>query len=462
MNSYKIHPSSYKDPAGFVFEYEEKIYRQVNKSYADNYILFQSSNLYFSLVKQGKLISHEERNENLTGTDNWYITLLPEQIPFISYPYEWCFDQLRDAALLTLDILKTSLDYEMILKDATPFNVQFIDGKPVFIDTLSFEKYDAAKPWVAYRQFVECFIIPLVLATYKSTDFIKHLQLQPQGISTAFAARILPFKCRFRLSLFLHIYLSNSIRAGGEKNAQRNLSFSKQKLLNIINNLTSLIRSLKPVNQKSDWNNYYDQTILSETYLLAKLNIVKNWLKVIEGNTVIDIGTNTGAFAFAAAEKFSHVIALDTDERCINDLFVICKTEKRNNIYPLWVDITNPTPGIGWVNKERESLLKRLKADVVLALAVIHHLIIGKNISLHQAAALFSSMGKYLIIEFVPKADPKVVEMLKNREDIFHEYNEQHFESCFSASFIFLKKEVIESSGRVIYLMQNKQDGYGR
>ncbi|MFT3750752.1 MAG: hypothetical protein QM768_20740 [Agriterribacter sp.] len=212
MNSYTIHPSSYRDPAGFIFEYEGKIYRQINKCYADNYGLLISSGLYTELLKKDMLIAHKEVEENLTGSNNWYTTLLPEQIEFISYPYEWCFNQLKDAALLTLDVLLTSLKYGMILKDATPFNVQFVNGEPVFIDTLSFEKYNGSKPWIAYRQFVECFIVPLVLSSYKSTDFIKQLQLNPDGISTAFAAKLLPFKSRLRLSLLLHIYLPNIVK----------------------------------------------------------------------------------------------------------------------------------------------------------------------------------------------------------------------------------------------------------
>ncbi|MBN8787990.1 MAG: hypothetical protein J0I84_12950, partial [Terrimonas sp.] len=172
MNNLKKHPSSFRDPSGFVFEYEGKLYRQVNKRYADDYDLLLSSGLYDELLKGGKLIAHQALQQNLTGSNDWYVTLLPEQIQFISYPYEWCFDQLKDAALLTLDILQISLKHVMVLKDATSFNVQFVNGKPIFIDTLSFEKYNDTEPWVAYRQFVECFIVPLVLSSYKSTDFI--------------------------------------------------------------------------------------------------------------------------------------------------------------------------------------------------------------------------------------------------------------------------------------------------
>ncbi|MFT3946178.1 MAG: hypothetical protein QM763_04315 [Agriterribacter sp.] len=456
MNSYTIHPSSYRDPAGFIFEYEGKVYRQVNKVYSGNYALLHSSGLYAALQKAGKLIAHEPLQENITGSNDWYVTLLPQQLAFISYPYEWCFDELKAAALLTLDILQISLDHGMILKDASPFNIQFAGGKPVFIDTLSFEKYDPAKPWIAYRQFVACFVVPLVLSSYKSTDFIKQLQLYPDGISTAFAAKVLPFKCRFRLSLLLHVYLPNTVKGTSGSKARINTSFSKQKLLNIISSLTSLICSLKPAKAQSAWRNYYEETILSDAYLQEKLLLVKNWINEVAGDTAIDIGTNTGIFAIAAAERFKQVIATDNDDRCINDLYLTCKAKAIKNILPLCVDIVNPTPAIGWDNKERTTFLLRAGADLIMALAVIHHLVIGRNISLTQVAALFGRLGKYVIVEFVPKSDPKVLAMIKNREDIFHDYSEEGFERCFSKEFNILKKETIGSSTRILYLMQKK------
>lgn len=457
MNNLKKHPSSFRDPSGFVFEYEGKLYRQVNKRYADDYDLLLSSGLYDELLKGGKLIAHQALQQNLTGSNDWYVTLLPEQIQFISYPYEWCFDQLKDAALLTLDILQISLKHGMVLKDATPFNVQFVNGKPIFIDTLSFEKYNDTEPWVAYRQFVECFIVPLVLSSYKSTDFIRQLQLNPDGLSTSFAAKLLPFKSRFRLSLLLHIFLPNNISTR-RKNASsaRHTSFSKQKMLSIIDNLQSLIRTLKPRRLYSVWNNYYEETILSNDYLQAKSILVTKWLNELQGNIAIDIGTNTGAFAIDASKRYKNVIAVDADELCIDELYKKCKTGRRENILPLWVDITNPTPAIGWANVERAGFISRLNADLVMALAVIHHLVIGSNIRMKQVVDIFKHITNLLLIEFVPEEDPKVAEMLVRRADIFDEYNQQHFETCFSEEFNILRKETVSSSMRVLYLMQKK------
>ncbi|HEY4148124.1 MAG TPA: hypothetical protein VGM41_04315, partial [Chitinophagaceae bacterium] len=184
------HPASYRDPSGFIYEYEGKFYRQVNQRYASHYELFKSSGLYDLLVKEKKILAHTELAENHTHTAEWYKTLLPEQLPFISWPYEWCFGQWKDAALLTLQIMTQSMAHGMILKDATPFNVQFIDCRPVFIDTLSFEKYDPSQPWIAYRQFTEGFLAPLLLAKYRSEELSALFRLYPNGIPLSLVSKL--------------------------------------------------------------------------------------------------------------------------------------------------------------------------------------------------------------------------------------------------------------------------------
>src|SRR6187549_553517 len=173
MADHTRHPASYKDPSGFIFQASGKFYRQVNKIYAIHYDLLTRSGLSSFLQEKKLLLTHEEVTENILHSDDWYLTLLPEQVPFTSYPYEWCFEQLKDAALLTIKLVKSSLDYGMIIKDATPYNIQFIEGRPTFIDTLSFEKYDANKAWVAYRQFCNMFLFPLYLEHYLKTDVQK-------------------------------------------------------------------------------------------------------------------------------------------------------------------------------------------------------------------------------------------------------------------------------------------------
>ncbi len=450
------HPASYRDPSGFIFKHEGKFYRQVNKYYAEDYELFTKSGLYSLLAGSKKILSHTELNSNFTGSEAWYKTLLPEQLQFISYPYEWCFLQWKDAALLTLDVLQTSIKYGMILKDATPFNVQFSNGKPVFIDTLSFEKYDESKPWIAYRQFIECFIGPLLLAKYNSPELLKMSQLYPDGIPLKIISKLLPAKTLFNANIFLHIKLPGFLNTQPGKSAGKEPAFTKQKLVNIISNLQSFVQSLSLSSTITKWNNYYNETILSQEYAKAKLAIIETWLKDLPGNTVLDLGTNTGMFAEAAAAAGKAVIAADGDTACIDQLYNVIKTKKQTTILPLCIDVTNPSAAIGWANAERASFTERAKTDILMALALVHHLAIGKNISFEQIANMFAQIAPTLIIEFVPKEDDKVQLLLQNRKDIFNNYTEQGFLAAMQQKFTVVRKEIVPGTGRVLFLMQIK------
>jgi len=456
MTENKQHPASFRDPAGFIFEQQGKFYRQINQSYADNYALFKKSGLYDLLVKEKEILAHTEINENLTGQPQWHITLLPEQLYFISYPYEWCFSQWKDAALLTLDLVKKGMEHGMMLKDATPFNIQFVNGAPILIDSLSFEKYDAAKPWVAYRQFVECFIAPLLLAKYNGAELLKIFQLYPDGIPLAVVSKLLPAKSIFNANVFLHVRLP--VMIGGKKSTEqgKQAAFTQQKLINIISNLSSFIKSLSLPSSVTQWNNYYEETILSSDYAAAKMAIIESWLKNLDGQKVLDAGTNTGLFAKAAAATGKFAIAVDADNACIEKLYKECRQNNIDNLIPLCVDMVNPSPALGWNNAERAAFTDRAKADITMALALVHHLAIGKNISFEQMADVFSRLSPCLVIEFVPKNDAKVQLLLQNREDIFTDYNEAAFLEAFEKKFTVEKRVVIAGTERVLFLMERK------
>ena len=452
----KQHPASFRDPAGFMFEYGEKFYRQVNQSYAANYTLLKYSGLYDQLVKENKLLAHTEIDACITEYTNWYKTLLPEQLTFISYPYEWCFSQWKDAALLTLSILKISVLHGMILKDATPFNIQFVKGSPVLIDTLSFEKYDATKPWIAYRQFVECFIAPLLLARYQSPELLKFFRLYPDGIPLKILVNLLPLKSKFNLNVLLHIILPASIWGNKKTATKTTTAFNKQKLLHIIDNLISFVLSVKLPAAVTNWNNYYEETVFSSEYVEEKIKTLKEWIQLLPVNSVLDIGTNTGLFAQMTAAEGKFTVAVDADIDCIDRLYNTCKRDKITNLLPLCVDVTNPTPSIGWDNDERDAFYPRAKADLCMALALIHHLAIGKNVGFTQMARTFSKIAPWLIIEFIPKTDSKIALLLQNRTDIFETYNELSFTNVFEKIFTIEKKEVLTNTGRILFLMKRK------
>lgn len=457
MNKVVIHPASFKDPAGFVFETDGILYRQVNSSYQKQFDTLIQSGLYEKLVQQGSLIPHTTLSENLTRTAEWYITLQPEVIPFVSYPYEWSFDQLKDAALLTLSLVKTSLKYGMILKDATPFNVQFRKGKPIFIDTLSWEIYDESQPWIAYRQFCENFLFPLYLEHYLQSDFIPLLRYYLNGIPVEITAKLLPWKSKWNLGVRLHVLLQQKIKRQTRVTEKPNPPFNATKLQHLLQHLESIIQSLTSgYTAESTWSDYYDHSILGKEYLQAKEQIVKKFISDLPSTSALDLGANDGYFSKLLANSFTRVIAADFDSHCINNLYNDLKKEKNTSIYPVVLDLSNPSGSIGFNNKERSRFFERSGTELVLALALVHHLAISKNIPLDKQAEFFASIAPELIIEFVPPEDEKVKEMLKGREPVFAAYTENSFENAFSAYFIIQKKENIPGTGRVLYKMNRK------
>jgi hypothetical protein len=461
MTNYTRHPSSFKDPSGFVFESEGKLYRQVNQYYAAPYRQLIDSGLYNKLVNQGQLIAHEEIAENITGSADWFTTLLPEPVETISYPYEWCFEQLQDAALLTLSVLKKALEHGMILKDATPYNIQFHKGRPIFIDTLSFDTYDPKQPWIAYRQFCQCFLFPLYLEHYLKTDIQKILSTYIDGIPVDIIAKLLPLKSRLSLGVWLHVYLqhsaSTSTRANNNNHNNKTAAFSKKKLLDVISHLSSIITSF-PANKtyKTTWSNYYEDTILSKEYLKAKEVIISEMSAATKARSVLDLGANDGYFSKIFAGRQMQVIATDSDNRCISRLYQEVKKDKIENILPLILDIANPSPAIGFNNQERAAFHDRIQTDLVAALALVHHLVIGKNISLPVLAEYFNKIAPELIIEFVPKEDEKVQHMLKTRPDTFIDYDQAHFEKYLSTYFDIIEKRPVAGTTRTLYRMKRK------
>jgi SAM-dependent methyltransferase len=456
MSINSTHPASYRDPSGFVFVQDGIIYRQVNAIYEEDYNLLHSSGLYHELNEKKWLIEQEEIPNPDPGPDIYKI-LKPRQIDFINYPYEWCFSQYKESALHTLRIQQLSMTYGMSLKDATPFNIVFEGSRPVFIDTLSFEKYDVSKPWVAYRQFCESFLAPLLLAAYHHPDLTRMMLTYPDGIPLEIGASLLPFSSRFKSLASLHIHLQAGIKGPVNKSPVKESGFSADKLNRILTHLGNGIGSLQLNKKLSTWSDYYTDTILQDNYLKEKEEQVSRFINMIPFNSAIDLGSNTGQFALMLVKKGKNVIALDIDPLCVERLY-LHTAEKNLKITSLVADLVNPAPSIGWANKERTSLLQRLHADLIMALALVHHLCIGRNLPFDKLAETFSCMGQYLIIEFVPREDEKVKQLLSHREDIFHTYDQEHFRIAFEQYFDLMESIRIGNSGRFLFLMKKKID----
>jgi hypothetical protein len=394
--------------------------------------------------------------ENLLNSRDYFTLLKPEKIDFISYPYEWCFEMMKDAALLTLEIVKECIPFGIILKDASPYNIQWHKGKLIFIDTLSFEKYDSLIPWIAYRQFCESFLSPLLLMHYSAQPLQSLLLGFPDGIPLSISKSLLPWRSIFSFHTYLHIHLHEKLAY--KRNTAESIkgpNFSEKKLLRLIDSLQSLTQSLQWKEGSGTWKNYYKEANQRNDYLEQKKNIIESWVQQLSKiSTAIDVGANEGEFSFLLAKKSITVIAADFEHGPINNLYKKIKADREKNILPLVIDIANPSPSIGLNNDERDSFIERTKVDLCLALALVHHLAIGKNIPFEKIAELFTRISNYMIIEFVPKDDEKVQYMLTQKKDIYTDYTEENFENAFNKYFNIIDKKKIPGTERVLFLMQ--------
>ena len=451
-------PSSYRDNAGFVFEQDGIFYRCINKVYFPHYDKLIQSGLYSELADAERLINHAEQDNSLfTLPDNYQLKIiLPEQIPFISYPYEWSFNMWKDAAIVTLKVMQIAMAKGMILKDATPFNIQFFKGRPVIIDTLSFEIYEEGKPWIAYRQFCECFLSPLLLMHYGHRDTAKLFMAYPDGIPLEITKSLLPLKSKLNLHVYMHVWMQTMVTAKTKNHSTSKNHFSFKKLQILIKGLLAFVGNLDVKRNKSVWDHYYTDTILGDKYLLDKKSLVANFCESISFKEVIDLGANDGYFSWLLKDKVTNIIAVDFDSNCVNELYNKLRLEKVKNIIPLVASLNTPSPAIGWANSERTSLSTRLKADLILALALVHHLAIANNVPLSKIADWFAGMGRYLIIEFVPKQDEKVKQLLLHRADIFAKYDIENFKKAFGNYYNIIKEEKVGDTARVLFLMIRK------
>ncbi len=450
--------ASFRDPSGFVFYKDGIVYRQINKIFQANYEKFIACGLYNYLVKNNYLIVHKEVNNKFAVNDDSFQVISPETIPFISYPYEWCFSQLKDAALLTLKVQKISLKYDFSLKDASAYNVQFKEGKPIFIDTLSFEKYRVGEPWVAYRQFCQHFLAPLSLMSYVDVRLNQLLKNNIDGIPLELISKLLPFSTKFKFSLAMHIHLHSKSQKKYETITVRKPStktISKKGLISIIDNLHSMVEKLQWSPEGTEWHNYYSENInYTDKAILEKEKIVFSMINIIKPKSVWDLGSNDGRFSRIVGRTGAFIVSWDIDPACVELNYKKVITEGENNILPLNIDLTNPSPSIGWNEAERESFISRGPTDAILALGLVHHLTISNNVPLEHISIFLSNLCKYLIIEFIPKSDSQVKKLLVSREDIFTKYDQNNFESVFSNKFKIIKKTKVTESERTVYLME--------
>ena len=453
--------ASFRDPSAFVFWRDGQPYRQIQRPFAAEWDAFEASPLKQRLLDQQRLIQHEPVGLDLATTPGAHAVIRPERIEFLSYPYEWTFGELRESALMTLDIQLEAMRAGWTLKDASAYNIQFHEARPIHIDSSSFEPLASGSPWVAYRQFCDHFLAPLALAARRDVRLSDLLRLSPDGIPLDLASRLLPRRTWLDFGLLSHVHLHarSQVRHAANEDAGRAAQQARirpDRLEGLVRNLRSTVAGLDWDAGGTEWADYAEHTSYGERAASDKDRIVDAFVREIPGQRVWDLGANTGRFSRIAADAGKRVVALDIDPAAAERHFRALRETGRTDILPLIADIANPSPALGWAGQERRSLLERADADAILALALVHHLAITRNVPLPMVLDLFADLAQWAIVEFVPKDDPMVRRLLATRRDVFADYDLDGFRAAAATRFEILREVPIEDSVRVLFLLRRR------
>ena len=453
-------PGSFRDPAGFVFQRDGTFFRQVNRSYQPTFETLTDSGLCATLVEQGLLIPHETADIGLAPEPDAAAVIKPDQLGFVSYPFEWSFSQLKASALTTLRVQRLALDRGLSLKDASAYNIQLHNGRPTLIDTLSFEPYEPGLPWVGYRQFCQHFLAPLALMAYRDVRLGTLLQGHLDGLPLDLAAALLPWRSRLRPGLLMHLHLHSRAQARHADSSQVRESLkgrmSQRRLEALLESLESAVRKLSWNPGDTPWASYGDQSSYSDAGQSDKERLVAGYLAQVGAESVWDLGGNVGIFSRIASAGHVPVVSIDSDPGAIDLNYRQMVDEGERNLFPIVADVTSPSPALGWDNRETRALTERGPAGLVMALALIHHLAISNNTRFERLAAFFASLGRSLLIEFVPPDDPMVVRLLAMRNHTFPWYTQAEFEVAFSRFFRIERTDSVADSQRRLYLMRSR------
>jgi len=452
---------SFRDRDGRVYHFQDRVFRGLSKSALQNFRQLQKKSFYVTLVETGKVVVTREvpGNENPLPDDlkaPWAGFLEHDSVPVISYPYEWTFSMLKAAASLQLHLVERAVSNGFTLKDATPYNIQFVNRRPVFIDIPSFEPLREGEPWSGYRQFCEMFLFPLFFQVYKGCDFQPFMRAAINGIDVQAAASLFGFRDRFRKGVMSHVWLQSKLdrRFGGSsenvRSKLKSAGFNRELILINVRKLQKLIKKLEWKSSRSEWGDYTELHNYSPDDHARKEEFVSTALITEKPGTVWDIGCNTGQFSLISAAKCRQVVATDSDHVAVERLFL--NPETPENILPLLQNIADPSPNWGWKNSERCNLQARSRPDLVLCLALIHHVVITANIPLAEFIDWLSGLTDKLVIEYVSRKDDKVKTLLRNKEDKYRDYSRESLESNLKRHFDIRAQQEVNNGDRSLYL----------
>jgi hypothetical protein len=377
-----------------------------------------------------------------------------ERIPFISYPYEWSFAMLRDAALLHLRLLTESIPAGLILKDASPYNVQFVGKRPVFIDIGSFTGHAPGEPWLAYRQFCELMLFPLLLQAYRGVHFQPILRGELEGISARQFLQWLRWRDLFRSGVFTHGWLQAKLEQHTQALATSTVSdlktsgFKTSFIEQLLRKLTRLVEQLQWQPPRTQWTNYDDTLTHVAEDRQAKSAFVRKVCESRPRDLVWDLGCNDGRYSTIAGEFATTVVAMDADHACVDQIY---RSADSPNVLPLCMNLANSSPAMGWRGRERKRIEDRGQPELIFCLGLIHHLVIAANIPLAEVVDWLAGFKAEVILEFPSKQDRMVQALLRNKRDQYDDYSRESLESELRRHFEIGLCESLPSGERTLY-----------
>lgn len=456
-----IDAGSFRDPRGSVYVDHGRVFRTVTQTGIADYLHVRDCGLYAKLISEKRLVGIEERDPSDSSLE-WpgssvAAVLEHPRIPMISYPYEWGFELLKKAAIFQLEVYLEALRYDVTLTDATAYNVQFVGTEPIFIDHLAFRKYVEGEYWMAHRQFCEQFLNPLLLRSRLGIAHNAWYRGALEGITTSELNALLPLHKKLSWNLLLHVVLQARFQTASLNRADRSKiridrRLPKASFERMLLGLRNWVGKLEPKGSaKSVWSDYANDNSYSSDAAEQKGQFICDFVSSARPQMIWDLGCNTGHYSEIALQAGAeYVVGFDFDHGAI-DKAEQRATERNLRFLPLVLDATNPTPNQGWCQAERKGLADRAESDGLLALALVHHLAIGKNVPLPDVVGWLFALAPRGVVEFVPKSDPMVAELLRFREDIFDTYDVDHFEACLRERGKIIRSETVHQSERVLY-----------
>jgi SAM-dependent methyltransferase len=456
-------PGSFRDRDSKVLYDDREVLRGLSERGLADWRALESSALYSRFSESGQLVGSELIDTDSSDRNGWAALLRHERIPFVSYPYEWTFSMLKDAALLQLDLTLAGLDEQLMLKDGSPYNVQWRGTRPVFIDVGSFERLRPGEPWVAYRQFCMLFLFPLLLEAYRGLSFQTLLRGSLEGIEPDACRRMLRLRDLIRPGVLNNVVLHSRLQrangdgGGGLRRELEAAGFSTQMIRTNVTRLRKLVSGLQPASTDSSWSEYGHTNTYSSDEIELKAEVVRQVACALQPELVWDIGCNDGRFSRIAAQHAKYTLALDADRATVEHLYRSLVADDIDSILPLVLDVADPSPALGWRNLERKTLPERGQPDLILCLALVHHLSITRNVPLGGFVEWLRSLDSAALIEFPDPHDPMVRRLLEAKRVGTHDdYTRGNFEQLLAEQFT-VETSTAVSSTRTIYFARPRQ-----